>query len=119
MNQSAMLTPNHQAAKVRPKYQIKPIEGTVERPVVKIIDGKFQQVMVEEPAGFMVFFPSGASMRARDVEQLRELGINPNEVPGLIDMETGEEVAQPQVADLEQISVAKSRNKRNAASDSV
>lgn len=104
-----------QAQNIRPKYQVKPLEGEVERVITVFTKDGFQQKTVKEPAGFMVYFPSGASMRARSVEHLQELGIDLNSVPGLIDMDTGEEIEVPQMVDLEQVANASTRGTRRRA----
>lgn len=96
---------------VRPRYQVERLEGTVSRVVTKIVDGQFQQVEQDEPAGFMVYLPGGGSIRARSEAHLRELGIDPTTHPGLIDMESGDEVAQPQSLDLKQRSQSRIRRK--------
>lgn len=90
-----------QAQDIKPPYQVERLEGKVERVITKIEDGAFVQETIEEDAGYMVYLPCGGSIRARTVEHLRELGINPEAEPGLMDMETGEEIA-PQSMSLKQ-----------------
>lgn len=103
-----------QQPNIKPKYQVKALEGNVERVLTRYTDNGFVHETVEEPAGFMVYFPSGASMRARSVEHLRELGIDLHSIPELVDMDTGESVAVPQPVDLEQVVAASTRGKRRS-----
>lgn len=104
---------------VRPRYEVERLDGTVERVVTKIVDGQFQQEIVEEPAGFMLYLPHGGSIRARSEAHLRELGVDPALHPGLIDMESGEQVVPPQSVSLKQQSQARTqRSKSSKASAS-
>ena len=43
---------------------------------------------IEEPAGYMVFFPSGSSIRFRTDDELKRLGFD--SPANLVDMESGE-----------------------------
>ena len=79
-------------AELKRRYEVEKLEGTVMREVIEISkkDGSFVKSMVEEPAGFMVYFPSGASVRVRTEEELKKQGFD---VPApVVDMETGEVV---------------------------
>lgn len=53
----------------------------------------------EEPFGYMAYFPLGHSIRVRNMEELRRLGLDRQ--PGLVDMDTGHEITP----DREKISV--------------
>lgn len=105
---------------ILPKYQVERLHGTVERTVTKYTKEGFMQETVQEPAGFMVYFPSGASMRARSEEHLRELGIDPDAEPGLVDMETGEDVPTPPRTNLKMRAAASvRRGKRSASANEI
>lgn len=101
---------------IKPQYQVERLEGTVQRVITGIENGTFVQRTIDEPAGFMVYLPSGGSIRARSEAHLRELGIDPESTPGLIDMETGEEVAAPSMSLKQQVQSRTKRGKRNASS---
>jgi hypothetical protein len=104
-----------QAQNIMPKYEVEKLEGKVTRTITKYTDDGFQHEEVEEDAGYMIYFPSGASMRARNAEHLRILGIDPSVVPGLVDMETGEEVPQPERRSLKQVAASKSTGRKRSA----
>lgn len=65
-------------------------DGRVVRSHITTNDKKRQMETedVEEDAGYMVYFPSGSSIRVRDDDELRRLGFSGE--PELVDMETGE-----------------------------
>ena len=94
----------------KPRYQVEALEGEVDRVITVIENGKFVHKTVTEPAGYMVYLPSGASMRARSLEHLKELGIDPDHV-ALVDMDTGEEVPLPPSANLKQEVAARTRSR--------
>lgn len=97
-------------ANVKPAYQIKRLSGTVQRPVRRIVDGKITTEMRDEPAGYMIFFPQGTSMRVKSLDDLDERwGITENGAQ-LIDMETGEPFVLPS-ADLEREVERKTRRR--------
>ena len=94
---------------VRPKYEVETLEGTVtedyyERDMEKGMNVKKTR---EVPAGFMVYFPNGNSIRVRDEEELERLGFNDEAY--FIDMESGEEVQM-------QTSLKKKVQRRSTAS---
>lgn len=66
-------------------YVVVPIDGTVKREVMKVVKkGKafsMERVLVEQPAGYMVYFPRGHALRIRDKEQLAHYGLDPKHVP--------------------------------------
>lgn len=107
---------------IKPPYQVERLEGKVQRVVTDIENGTFVQREIEEDAGYMVYLPSGGSLRARSIAHLRELGIDPNVTPGLMDMETGEEVAAPSMSLKQQVQSrtkpSKQRGKRAEAPSS-
>lgn len=104
---------------IKPPYQVERLEGKVPRVITDIKDGTFVQREVEEDAGFMVYLPSGGSIRARSEAHLRELGIDPNVTPGLMDMETGEEVASPSMSLKQQVQSRTKRSKRKQSEESA
>ena len=77
-------------AELKRRYEVERLKGTVQREVLTISekDGSFIPKMVEEPAGFMVYFPNGSSVRIRTEEELGKQGFD---VPApLVDMDSGE-----------------------------
>jgi len=78
----------------KPQYVVQKLEGTRKHIVSKIDtknkDGGFIQKEVNEPAGYMVFFPNGSSIRVRTDEELRRLGFDSPAL--LIDMDSGDTV---------------------------
>ena len=79
-------------AELKRRYEVERLKGTVQREVLTISkkDGSFIPKMVEEPAGFMVYFPSGSSIRVRNEEELARKGFD-TPAP-LVDMDSGETV---------------------------
>lgn len=75
---------------IQPEYEVETLEGTVVEKQIKRVDGRNVETDVEVPAGYMVFFPRGHSMRVRNDAELARLGFdNP---ANLIDTESGEVV---------------------------
>jgi|TARA_Y100001951_G_scaffold78352_1_gene65875 hypothetical protein len=76
---------------IKPQYIVQKLDGkrkrTVASPAKK---GGFDYKDVEEPAGYMVFFPSGSSIRIRTDDELKRLGFD--SPANLVDMESGEVV---------------------------
>lgn len=85
-------------ANIRPRFEVHPYDGPdvedgkVNRTHYKWDEEKRQMIKetVEEDAGFIVYSPSGNSVRIRDEKELRRLGFNRN--PELIDMDSGDVV---------------------------
>lgn len=80
-------------------YEVEKLPGEVSIEVCKIEhvpvpgkDGKTRPQIVrktvKQSAGYMVYFPRGHSIRVKDEEGLRALGLDPSGAP-LIDMDTG------------------------------
>jgi hypothetical protein len=84
-----------QMMNIKPAYQVQRLTGVVKRPVRNFVDGKIVTTEREEPAGFMVYFPQGTSMRVRTIEELVAYGLG--EEPQLIDMETGDPFVLPRM----------------------
>ena len=74
---------------IKPQYIVQKLDGkrkrTVAAPSKK---GGFDYKEIEEPAGYMVFFPSGSSIRVRTDDELQRLGFD--SPANLVDMESGE-----------------------------
>lgn len=90
---------------IKPCWEVEELEGEVERMVIDYSndkDGVSQrsEKMITEPAGYMVYFPQGHSIRVRNAADLEEMGLT-NDVR-LIDMNTGEPFEPPQSMSLKQ-----------------
>jgi hypothetical protein len=64
---------------------------------------------IEEPAGYMVYFPRGASIRVSTLKRLKQLGLS--ELAPLVDMESGDEQPNPSSVSLK--ARTESLNQRN------
>jgi hypothetical protein len=75
---------------VMPRFEVEQLEGTVEKQVVSYNkeDGRFDYSTKEVPAGYVVYFPQGHSLRIGSTAELKRLGFHRS--PGLVDMESGE-----------------------------
>ena len=75
---------------VKPEFEVEILEGTetITRSFYK--DGTFTQKEEKVPKGYMVYFPSGHSIRIRSMTEMRRLGFDQS--PNLIDMESGEQI---------------------------
>lgn len=76
---------------VKPSFQVTKLNGEVEHRI-HIFDKKENKIkskLVKEPAGFLVKFAKGHSIRCRDEAHLRRIGVGLTMVP-LVDTETGE-----------------------------
>lgn len=76
-------------------YVVVPLEGTVMRPQMEVEEKKIgrdkhgnplfshtmKQVMKEEPAGFMVYFPRGHAIRIRSRAELAEYNLETDDIP--------------------------------------
>lgn len=100
---------------VKPKYQVKRLQGTVKRTIIVLTEKGFVRREKEEDAGFMVFLPSGNSFRARNEDELKRLNIDPDRLP-LVDMDSGESMGELRMnLDLESQSQARSSSRRQGA----
>ena len=86
-------------ASIKPRFEVHKLEGKVTHTVYvkteKGDEGKFggfKEKTTEEDAGYMVYFPTGASIRVRTEKELERLGFT--KAPELIDMESGDVVGQ-------------------------
>lgn len=103
-----MIASNNQRV-LRPRFKVKKLTGTRKVPRCMRVDGMLATVMVDEPAGNMVYFPDGHSIRVSDAE-LRRLGLDRS--AQVIDMETGDPVTAIE-DDLEALSERSVRRTNN------
>lgn len=87
-----------QQMNVKPAFEVEILEGTKKRTVHMMVEGELTTKTIEEPLGYMVYFPSGHSMRVRNHNELKKLGFD--RAPNLVDMESGDPVSQPQQQSL-------------------
>lgn len=77
--------------RIRPAFTVRALSGTVPH-TVHIFDKKDNRIkskVVDEPAGFLVTFAKGHSIRCRDEAHLKLVGAGLRLIP-LVDTETGE-----------------------------
>ena len=73
---------------IKPQYIVQKLEGKRKHTIASPSDkGGFDYKEIEEPAGYMVFFPSGSSIRVRTDDELKRLGFD--SPANLVDMESG------------------------------
>ena len=116
------LISTHRQRDIKPRFEVHQLDGeTCQREVRKYVTeenalGKKRNTMVtetvEEPAGYMAYFPNGNSIRVRTQEELRKLSLAGDAT--LVDMETGQEVEIPPVASLKTLSERKTRSSKPA-----
>ena len=83
---------------LKPRFEVHKLEGKAKRQIAspkkdkegKLLGG-FDYEDKEVDAGWMVYFPSGSSIRIWTKEELERQGFN--EDPTLVNMETGDETA--------------------------
>jgi hypothetical protein len=74
---------------IKPQYIVQKLDGKRKRTIASPTEkGGFDYNEIEEPAGYMVFFPSGSSIRVRTDDELQRLGFD--SPANLVDMESGE-----------------------------
>ena len=83
-------------AELKRRYEVEKLEGTRQREIIEISkkDGSFVKKMVQEPAGYMVYFPNGSSVRIRTEEELEKQGFD--KPASLVDMDSGETSRTPE-----------------------
>jgi|TARA_Y100000310_G_scaffold263231_1_gene273293 hypothetical protein len=82
------------AQNIKPRYEVHELEGTRMKTIASVRkEGGFDYEEVEVPAGYMVYFPSGSSIRLSEAE-LKEQGFD--KPAALIDMDSGDEVGMVQ-----------------------
>jgi len=73
---------------IKPQYIVQKLDGKRKRTIASPTEkGGFDYNEIEEPAGYMVFFPSGSSIRVRTDDELKRLGFD--SPANLVDMESG------------------------------
>lgn len=116
MSESGYFAPRGHTAqeemRVLPEFQVVPLEGTRKKKVYNyetVVEKedektggtkKFRRRVekeVEEPAGYMVYFPKKGSVRLSEAE-LKAHKLHRR--PGLVDLETGEKITQQPMYDL-------------------
>ena len=99
---------------IRPRFEVEEIDREVERIIYEKDEksGEFKQTTTTEPFGYMVYFPTGASIRVRTEKELIRLGFADD--PKLVDMETGDVVGQAKVGSLKRLSEQKSGRSKSA-----
>jgi hypothetical protein len=90
-------------ANIKPRYQVEPFEGDYEVTTIRYthreVPGRKTPILRRErevsrkKGGWMVYTARGESVHVRDAEGLRQLGIDLNATPPMVDMDSGEEVA--------------------------
>lgn len=84
---------------IRPRFEVHKLEGDVDRAKYnKDKDGKLVLETVKEPAGWMVYFPNGSSIRVRTEQEMMRCGFM--EPSPLVDMESGDIIPQQQTNPL-------------------
>ena len=78
---------------VKPAFEVEILEGTVKREIVTMVEGELETSTIEEPRGYMIYFPSGHSIRVRNHKELTKLGFHT--APNLVDMDSGDAVSAP------------------------
>ena len=102
----------------KPRFEVEELEGTRKRTIFKSEkddDGnhlQFVTEVIEEPAGWMVYFPTGVSLRIRTQEELDRLEFG--DPAGYIDMESGEAVAPMAAPSLKEIVNRKTKPTRRS-----
>ncbi len=96
-------------------YVVRPLEGKVKRTISVWVPGEgIVQKEVDEPAGFMVYFPRGHVLRFKDKKQLTQYQLDkkpfmvnmeglsdPNSLAGKLFMGQSDEIRKGAYADLE------------------
>ncbi len=93
-------------ANIRRAFQVESLKGKVKTTITeveKLENGSsvFHKREVEAPAGFMVYFPQGHSIRVESQEQLERLGFAGHS--GMVDMDTGDFVEDASPTDLKSV----------------
>ena len=118
---------------LKPKFEVHKLDGTAKKRVAKsryrmdedgnkelddknrpILLGGFDYEEVDVPAGWMVYFPSGSSIRVWTKEEMERQGFL--RAPAMVDMETGDESAPMDTASLKDRSEQKSSRSRTSKS---
>ena len=102
---------------IKPAFEVEVLEGT--DTVVQTVweDGKMAEKEIEVPKGWMVYFPSGHSCRVRKKGEMIRLGFL--EGPSLIDMESGDEIANKPISLKETVRRKTKPRKHSAATSGI
>ena len=84
-------------ADIKPKFQVEKLEGKQDRKVLtpkrekdgKLVGG-FEEEIVQEDTGWMIYLPSGTSFRVSTEAEMKRLGFFDD--PSLVDMDSGDVV---------------------------
>ena len=82
----------NEQSRVRPAFTVKKLDGVVThtKHIFDKKENKIKSKQVEEPAGYLVTFAKGHSIRCKDQEHLEKIGAGLRMIP-LVDTDTGEE----------------------------
>jgi len=91
-------------------YEVEGFKGKVERTKFTHKDGQMGTKVVEEDAGFMVYFPQGHSIRCKNEAELQRLGFT--KVAEVIDLDSGDAVPgiAPQKGSVKEKVIKKTTN---------
>ena len=102
---------------VKPRFEVHEIEGgEVDHTIfvaTKDDKGKhltFKKETVKRPAGWMIYFPNGSSIRLDDPERLKQYGFDRS--PTNVDMESGDELGDKSDQSLRSHSEQKTKTKK-------
>lgn len=103
------------APNVMPKYQVEKLEGTFTRTIAKFNDEthRLEYEEVECDRGWMIYFPQGHSMHITNEVEMHRLGYTDG--PGMVDMETGDDVTQMRQPSPKEIVGRRTRETKPAA----
>ena len=106
---------------LKPRFEVHKLEGKAMRRIASpkkdkkgTLLGGFDYEEVEHDAGWMVYFPSGSSIRIWTKEELQRQGFD--ESPTLVNMETGDETAPMSSTSLKAKSEQKNARSRSSRS---
>ena len=110
-------------ANIKPRFEIEKLKGTRLRRIAKPkaddkgkLLGGFEYEDIEHDAGWMVYLPTGASVHIWTQQEMeRQSFLNS---PTLIDMDSGETVAIPEVVSLKELAERTENTKSSRAAQS-
>ncbi|GMQ92459.1 MAG: hypothetical protein BMS9Abin11_1790 [Gammaproteobacteria bacterium] len=100
---------------IKPAYEVEVLEGTVDKEVTRMIEGKLETEIIQVPKGYMVYFPSGHSIGVATYKDLEDLGLS--EAPNLVDMESGDTISKPSQHSLKSEVARKTKPTRKKQED--
>ena len=102
------------SADIKPRFQVEKLQGKAMRQFKKQLTDKkgnliggFEEYEEEVDAGWMVYFPSGSSIRVWTEDEMVRQGFLDD--PDLVNMETGDVVGKAGTVDLKKLSEQKER----------